>query len=69
MTIGDDIGAAQKVATFISSGGLDQALARAQTTLADGRIALDRLSDALDEAKLVLKRAQETADIFQKGLK
>lgn len=69
MTIGDDIGAAQKVATFISSGGLDMALARAQTTLADGQVALNRLSDALDEVKLVLKRAQETADIFQKGLK
>lgn len=69
MTIGDDITAGQKVATFISSGGLDQALARAQTTLADGLIALDKLSDAIDETKLVLKRAQETADIFQKGLK
>lgn len=69
MGIGDDLTAGQKVATFISSGGLDQALARAQTTLADGQIALDRLSDALDEAKLVLKRAQETASIIQQGLK
>lgn len=69
MSVGDDITAAQKVATFIANGGLDQALARAQTTLADGQIALDRLQDALDEFKLVLKRAQETADIVQKGLK
>lgn len=69
MGIGDDITAGQKVAIFISSGGLDQALARAQTTLADGQIALVRLSDAMDELKLVLKRAQETVDIVQRGLK
>lgn len=69
MGIGDDITAGQKVATFISSGGLDQALARAQTTIADGQIALARLSDTMDELKLVLKRAQETVDIVQRGLK
>lgn len=69
MGIGDDITATQKVATFISSGGLDQALARAQTTFADGQIALDKLSDAIDEMKLVLKRGQETINIVQQGLK
>lgn len=69
MTISDDITGGQKIAAFISSGGLDQALARAQTTLADGRIAIGRLQDALSELDLVLKRAQETATIIKEGLK
>jgi hypothetical protein len=69
MSIGDDITAGQKVATFISSGQLDQALSLAQTTLADGQIAIDRLASALDELKLVMKRAQQTAQIIQEGLK
>jgi hypothetical protein len=69
MPIGDDITAGQKIATFISSGGLDQALALAQTTLADGQIAVTKLKAALDELDLVMQRAQQTAQLFQDGLK
>jgi hypothetical protein len=62
MTIGDDLDAGGKVARFIASGGLEQALTRGQTTLADA-------IQAMDELKLVLVRAQQTVKIIQDGLK
>lgn len=62
MTIGDDISAGDRIARFIASGGLDQALARAETTLADAAI-------ALEELKMVVLRAQDTVKLVKDGLK